>query len=437
MAHGLPKGTKLPTLYNAEVVVERLLGEGGQGYVYQVTYNGTPKAVKIYKPAALRNPKGFYKNLQNNLKKGPPSDRFLWPVDLIKPNGKTFGYVMDLRPPEYKELVDFMNAKKPVSFASYRAAVTAALEMVSAFRVLHSKGYSYQDLSSGNFFINPANGRVLICDNDNVSEYGQNSGILGTPEYMAPEIVRGEKMPDTMTDRFSLAVIIFILITMTHPLEGKRYLCEYLSPEVERRLYGTEPIFILDPNDARNRPVAGVHTMIGQVWPELPSYVREMFTRQFSNEVMMTPQKRATEGEWQDLLIRFRSEIISCPACKGESFGYGKDPANPICSSCGKRLPLRQFGRSQRVTYPIPLMPGTVIYRSQLAASNIDVAGDPVFLVRVHPKDPRQLVMTNVSSQEVTCSRANTPRTLVKPNNSIVASPGTSVDAFQGTLDIL
>jgi serine/threonine protein kinase len=51
----------------------------------------------------------------------------------------------------------------------------------------------------------------LIADNDNVSVDGAGVlGVLGTPRFMAPEIVRGETVPSTQTDLFSLSVLIFI-----------------------------------------------------------------------------------------------------------------------------------------------------------------------------------------------------------------------------------
>ena len=56
---------------------------------------------------------------------------------------------------------------------------------------IYIAGAKYQDISFGNLFFNPDNGDVLICDNDNVS-YGNSKpgGVLGTPGFMAPEIVK-------------------------------------------------------------------------------------------------------------------------------------------------------------------------------------------------------------------------------------------------------
>ena len=436
MAKDLEKGTKLRSMMDVNIVIDKKIGEGGQGYVYIIDYAGQPKALKIYKPASLHDPKAFYKNLHNNVTKGAPSDRFLWPLDMLRWDGKTFGYIMDLRPAEYFELVDYMNVKKPdIHFQSYRAAVNAALEMTTAFRLLHSKGYSYQDLSDGNFFINPQTGRILICDNDNVSEYGMNSGILGTPQYMAPEIVRGETQPNVFTDRFSLAVIIFIILTMTHPLEGKRHLCEILTPKNERILYGTDPIFILDPDDRRNAPVEGIHQFIGMIWKEFPDYVKDMFKRQFSKEVMMTPQSRATETDWQEMLMRLRSHVVRCAHCKSENLQF--DENVPRCSDCGQPLHVYGYLEAAGIDYRIPLFVGNTIYRSQLASSNIDVAGDPVLTIRKHPKNPSEIVLLNISSGDMTVIKPEGTRAVLGNGKATAAVNGAKIDGYGGRVTVV
>ena len=71
-------------------------------------------------------------------------------------------------------------------------------------------------------FFDPDTGDVLICDNDNVSANGiDNSSVYGTPRFMAPEIVMGQAKPSRNTDLYSLAVLLFYMFMMGHPLEGK------------------------------------------------------------------------------------------------------------------------------------------------------------------------------------------------------------------------
>ena len=71
-------------------------------------------------------------------------------------------------------------------------------------------------------FFDPDTGDVLICDNDNVSANGiDNSSVYGTPRFMAPEIVMGQAKPSRNTDLYSLAVLLFYMFMMGHPLEAK------------------------------------------------------------------------------------------------------------------------------------------------------------------------------------------------------------------------
>ena len=77
------------------ITVLDFLGEGGQGEVYLVEMEGAKYALKIYKDQVSAD---FRYNLKNNVKKGSPSDEFLWPKVLIDFDDGDFGYMMDLRP---------------------------------------------------------------------------------------------------------------------------------------------------------------------------------------------------------------------------------------------------------------------------------------------------------------------------------------------------
>ena len=209
------KGKKLRLLNGETVTVQSKIGEGGQGIVYSVDYNGKKYALKWYLPNYLRglkpNCKHFYDNVVRNVEDGAPSSQFLW-MQAVAVTGKHsngFGYLMELRPSNYAEFTKFIKAKE--KFTSTQAVINAAVNVVSAFQALHRSGKSYQDISPGNFFIDKNTGEVLICDNDNVAPYGSNLGVGGTPGYMAPEVILGKSTPNTDTDLFSLAVILFEL----------------------------------------------------------------------------------------------------------------------------------------------------------------------------------------------------------------------------------
>ncbi len=234
-------GERVPMEAGGEAVVRKELGRGGQGIVYQVSYRGREYALKWYFVSRIRNPEAFRDNLRRNIEDGAPEDgkQFIWPLFLTKVNkGGAFGYLMQLAPWGYESFTDIYNGyrwEKPrrkgdparkvkVRFASLDVMITAAINIVRAFRALHLAGKSYQDMNDGGFFIDTKTGDVLVCDCDNVAPDGQNFGIGGMPGFMAPEVVRGAAMPNVLTDRYSMAVVLFKLFFRGDPLEGSKVL---------------------------------------------------------------------------------------------------------------------------------------------------------------------------------------------------------------------
>ena len=344
----LPKGYTIQTKDFKKVIVDQKLGEGGQGAVYRVDYNGQAKALKWYSGKKFISPEKFYANLENNIKKGKPTNAFLWPEDITEYDGEAFGYIMDLRPGEYKDFTRFLLGKE--GFASITAMCNTALQITSGFRELHLKGYSYQDLNDGNFFINPKNGDVLICDNDNVSEFGKSSGIAGKARYMAPEIVARGAKPDNKTDAFSLSVILFLLWTKNHPLEGKAAFPVCMDAKHDKKIYGENPVFIFDPDDDSNRPVQALNKGAIENWPFLPAYVQEKFFKAFSKDALKNPASRIIEQEWLRLFIRMRSEVYKCPCNEV----YFADPVHPNpCPTCGKKNAFPLYIKTYRYNVPV------------------------------------------------------------------------------------
>lgn len=351
------KGSAIP-LQNGDIaVIKNKIGEGGQGNVYLVDIGGKEYALKWYHKMALVEPEKFYANLENNIEQGAPTSAFLWPKYLTVNIDGEFGYVMDLKPKEYRSFSDFLLTK--VKFPSISVVINAALNITNGFRELHRNGFSYQDLNDGNFFINPQNGDVLICDTDNVAPYGESLGIAGKARYMAPEVVRNIKRPDIMTDRFSLSVILFRLLFLDHPLEGKRTLCPCLTEELEQKFYGKTPLFIYDKNDTSNAPVRGVHCNVIRLWRFYPKFIREKFTQAFSQECMCGGKPRPTDNDWQITFTKLRDCIVKCP-CGGETFlDLNADESN--CINCGTRIPRPPILLTKK--YKVALFPGNKIYR--------------------------------------------------------------------------
>lgn len=459
MSEKLSAGYRIKTLLGKDVIIEKWLAEGGQGDVYVVKYNGEQKALKWYKPKGMgKKPKAFYENLKSNAMRGAPSPEFLWPLDVTEWVDGVFGYIMDLRPEGYYEVGDFMLTN--VRFASYKTVIDAALHIVSAYRILHNMGYSYQDLNDGNFFINPKNGKVLICDNDNVAPNGTETGIVGKPRYMAPEIVypglsklnqnadgsvkpkyvqkNGKDVynwtpifPDNLTDRFSMSVILFILFCMTHPLEGKRSLVPSMSPEQQEKLYGSEALFIMDPDDKSNAPDPKIHRNMKVVWPCLPDYMKDIFLKAFSKKAMSNPNARPKELDWINCLVRFRSEIVQCQ-CGNEIFT--EDGAACACDSCRKKanIPFRLVFSE----YAIPGIAGSRIYRCQLGTCNANDALNPVGQVLANKNDPSLLGIKNMSDKSWNATTPSGKAKRVMPGDVIPLKAGIAFTINEETIKI-
>jgi serine/threonine protein kinase len=362
-----PKGHRIKAVSGSELEVLDKLGEGGQGIVYRVGCDGGEFALKWYFPK-LQNPVDFYENIRSNIAQGAPTRAFLWPLEITEPQDGSFGYLMNLRPPNFKDFSRFLLAKE--RFSSLSAIINAALSIVGGFKALHNKGYSYQDLNDGNFFIDPKTGEVLICDNDNVAPYGQNLGIAGKCRYMAPEIVTGKKRPDIHTDRFSLAVILFMLLFYNHPLEGKKTMCPCLTEELERKFYGLEPVFVYDPQDNSNLPVRGVHMNVINFWPLYPNLIHRAFEEAFSKEALIgaDTEHRTTERRWQEVFASLRDTMIKC-SCGNETF-IDLDSPNSSCIDCRKSVAKPPVLKVKK--YRVILYPGNKIYKCHIASDSDD-----------------------------------------------------------------
>jgi eukaryotic-like serine/threonine-protein kinase len=330
----------------AECVVLDFLGGGGQGEVYRAGLGAREVALKWYLPGCATPQQRA--SLELLIRKGSPNERFLWPIELVSSAALTgFGYIMPLREPRFHSIADLMKRRIDPSF---RALATAGFELAHSFLHLHSLGFCYRDISFGNIFFDPHSGEVLICDNDNVTVDGDRAGgVLGTPRFMAPEVVRGDALPSTQTDLFSLAVLLFYLLLVHHPLEGRRELAIHsFDLPAMTKLYGTDPLFIFDPQDRSNEPVPGYHDNALLSWPTYPGFLRELFTRSFTDGLRNSEHGRVREGEWRAAMVRLRDSILYCRHCGTENFYDGdalrarKGDAG-ACWSCREpiRLPFR------------------------------------------------------------------------------------------------
>jgi DNA-binding helix-hairpin-helix protein with protein kinase domain len=348
--------------------IQALIGSGIHAEVYRATFNNRDCALKWFFPGESISARRS--GIERLLKKGAPSDSFYWPCDTaISQDVAGFGYITPLREARFRSLGEVLSRRAEPTF---RALTTAGLGLAEAFLRLHIEGFCYTHLALGHLFLDPETGEVLLCENDDVAAAGGEwKGGLGTPRFLAPELIGGKANPSVATDLHALAVILFCLLMLHHPLDGRHETeIECLNLEAMRKLYGAHPLFIFDPKNLANRPMPGLQDNALIFWNFYPGYVRDAFQRAFTTG-LHDPAARVTENEWRSMFTRMRDQIYYCDHCGAESFlsDHGNSPGalpGQDCWFCHQTLP--QPLRLRLVHHAVVLNQDTVLYAHHLDA---------------------------------------------------------------------
>jgi eukaryotic-like serine/threonine-protein kinase len=130
--------------------------------------------------------------------------------------------------------------KKQVPFPVARKIEMVA-EVCEGLGHAHSKGIVHRDIKPSNLFLH-LNSHIKILDFGiarlATSVLTRTGRILGTPNYMAPEQITGEKC-DSRSDLFSAAIVSFEFLAGAHPFQ---------APFIPRRIVNDEPERLRDIN---------------------------------------------------------------------------------------------------------------------------------------------------------------------------------------------
>src|SRR5262249_5664837 len=105
-------------------------------------------------------------------------------------------------------------------------AAALVRKLALAVEVMHQRGLIHRDLKPGNVMIQPDGEPVLMDFGLARSFTGQTRQLtatgasVGTPAYMSPEQVLGQKDINPATDIYSLGVIFYELLTGSLPFGG-------------------------------------------------------------------------------------------------------------------------------------------------------------------------------------------------------------------------
>jgi serine/threonine protein kinase len=254
-----------------------------------------------------------------------------------------------------------------------------------------------------------------------------DSSVYGTPRFMAPEIVVGKAKPSRNTDLFSLSVLLFYMFMLNHPLEGK------LEAEIKcmdihamNKLYGSSPLFIYDPDDKSNRPLAGYQDNALVFWDLYPQYLKDLFINSFTIGLLQ-PNRRVTESKWLETFANMLSQIVVCPGCGAEVFYDSDKETKGVAHTC--------WSCQQTITIPSKLIIGksnilltadTKIYSHYLHEDyNMEIV---VGEVVQNPNNPSLWGIKNEDKENWTYIKADGTQIPVTVGRSAAIVKGTKID---------
>jgi eukaryotic-like serine/threonine-protein kinase len=325
-----------------EYSLGEVVGQGGQGMVYQTNYENI--LVKLCTKAMPAREvwdshiRWLMTQDLNSLKIARPVARIVEP---------TSGYVMELM----DGLVSLHSVieKTEVGFKSEgvqeylrqgglprRLKILANLSRTLA--ELHGRGMAYGDLSPANVFVSDdvSEAQVWLIDCDNIcinqrASYDVPAGETGSastvysPYYGAPEIIRGEALVSSLTDSWGFGVIAFWLLSAQHPMLGDEV--NDGEPELEEAALRGELPWIYHPEDASNRSESGLHRDMIMLRP-----LFNLFDRCF-NDGKDNPEKRPTLSEWSDGFTEALKWLVQCQGCESD-YLYRVQSGKLSCDFC-------------------------------------------------------------------------------------------------------
>jgi PAS domain-containing protein len=216
-----PRGARSGDVIAGRYVVEGQLGRGGMGRVLRVRHQalGKPFALKLIKSAiatSARIRELFYREAR--LASALAHDNICTMVDFGQ--DERFGLFMVMELLEGQTI----HAKlRHTGRLPMKVACDVMWQTGDALRFIHSRQILHGDIKTENLFIvrTPAQRRLIKVVDFGLAraDLGQDDGIAGTPEYLAPERIAGAPASPA-SDIYALGIVFWELLTGRLPFTG-------------------------------------------------------------------------------------------------------------------------------------------------------------------------------------------------------------------------
>ncbi|HSD89121.1 MAG TPA: serine/threonine-protein kinase [Kofleriaceae bacterium] len=209
--------------------IERVLGEGGMGLVYEASHLRVPRrvAVKVLRSTPDRD------QLARFRQEAEVASKLQHPgiVDVIDfntlPNGAAY-LVMEMLDGE--SLGSRLRARGKLTVAE---ALPLIRQIAAALHAAHCAGIIHRDLKPENVFLVPREHDGEMVDEVKLLDFGiskvsggsavrtRDDVVLGTPRYMAPEQATAKNDAiDPRADQFALGVMVYEMLGGRPPFDG-------------------------------------------------------------------------------------------------------------------------------------------------------------------------------------------------------------------------
>lgn len=200
-------------------VIERLLGSGGMGAVYQARDEqlGEMVALKVIAGSALLDP-----GAADRFRREASAARRISHPNVVRIHdiGEEQGVLfMSMEYIAGDSLSALLERHGTLPIPQLRDVVA---QVCAGLAAAHEAGVVHRDLKPGNILIDGAHVKIIdfgLARLAHIEGMTATGMILGTPEYMAPEQIRGKPV-DPRTDIYALGAVIYHALTGRPPFQG-------------------------------------------------------------------------------------------------------------------------------------------------------------------------------------------------------------------------
>lgn len=203
--------------------IERELGRGSMSIVYEAhdPHIKRQLAVKVLRERYAREMKSRQRFLREARSAGGLSHPGIVTVfDVGQAEGLPFLVMERL---QGESLEEFLDQDKTLSL---REIIEAGIQLAGALDYAHERGVIHRDIKPSNIFLEREKGLVKLVDfgiaaiesEVNKPEQDTPEPIVGTPRYMAPEQIQGERI-DGRSDLYALGVVLYRLLSGRLPFD--------------------------------------------------------------------------------------------------------------------------------------------------------------------------------------------------------------------------